>query len=118
MIRNKKFSVTLAVLLIGFFSVFATNGVFNSANQTAISLTYTLNMQSGAQIPVTVPPGQNVPTNLNGDQVIGVYLYNAYDPAGTNAIIQGSGGTVQIMWQMAGGTAVGFVGEPATGTLS
>ncbi len=119
MIRNKKFSAILAVLAIGFFSVFADGLIFNSGNQTQEELNVTLNMQSGAQIPVMVDPGQNVPTNLNGDQVIGIYYNGQYDPAGANAVMQAAdGSTVTMMWQMAGGTALGFVGEPPTGTLS
>ena len=118
MTRNTKISAILAVLVIGFLSIYASTIAFNSGNQTQQQLTFTLNMQSGAQIPVTVNPGQNVPTNLNGDQIVGMWVFGAYVPGGVNAVVQGSSGTVTIMWQMSGGTPIGAVGVTSTTTIS
>ncbi len=112
MTRNKKFSAVLAAIVIGIFSIYATNMTFNSANQGSTLLTITLNMQSGAQIPVVIPPGQNIPTQLNGDQVVGISYFGQYDPAGANAVMQcPTGGTIQMVWQMGGGTPCGVLGS-------
>lgn len=121
MTRNKKFSALVALLVVGFLSIYAADYNFLSTNQTANDITITLNMQSGAQIPVTVPAGQSVPTEINGDQVIGLWLYGAYDPAGVNAVIPcPSGGTVTEMWVNGGpnGAPVGCYTQPDTGTMS
>jgi hypothetical protein len=120
MTLSKKFSALAAVLAIGFLSIYADQTNFLTGNMTQNQITVTLNMQSGAQIPVTVPAGQSIPTQLNGDQVIGVYVYGAYDPAGMNAIIPNpSGGTVTEMWIMGpNGTVVGTYTQPDTGTMS
>jgi hypothetical protein len=127
MTLNKKFSAILAVLVIGFLSIYANNIVFNSSNATQQQLNITLNMQSGAQIPLVVPPGQAIPTNLNGDQVVAVSIFGTTIPAGANAIIATSGGNLQLMWQMAGSSAMGvaignggspIVGWPDTGEVS
>jgi hypothetical protein len=125
---TKKFSTIAAAIVVAAFSIYATALTFTSTNQTSYQQTITLNMQSGAQIPVTLGPGQAVPTQLNGNNVIGVSIYGAYAPAGANAIIPApQGGTVTIMWQMSGSTAIGcsVVGgsgtngaEPGTSTLS
>ena len=113
---HKKFSVIAAALVIAAFSIFATALTFTSTNQTSYQMTVTLNMQSGAQIPVTLNPGQTVPTTLNGDNVIGLYLYGAYDPAGANAIIPTPNGNVTMMWQMSGGQAIGCSASPDSPT--
>ncbi|GEM_PF-2115264 len=119
MTRSKKFSALVATLVVGFISIYANFITFNSSNTTSNTVTVTLNMQSGAQIPVTVAPGQTVPTQLNGDQVIGIWVYGAYDPAGANAIIPcPTGGNIQEVWQMSGSTAVGCTSEPDLGTMS
>jgi hypothetical protein len=120
MTLSKKFSALAAVLVIGFLSIYADQTSFLTGNQTQNQITVTLNMQSGAQIPVTVAPGQSVPTQINDDQVIGVYIYGAYDPAGMNAVIPNpSGGTVTEMWIMGpDGTVVGAYTQPDTGTMS
>jgi len=111
MTRNKKFSAILAVLVVGFLSIYANVASFNSSNQSQQQLNITLNMQSGAQVPVSIGPGQNVPTNLNGDQVISITYAGQTDPAGANAVMQNpNGGTTTFMWQMAGGQPVGVVG--------
>ncbi len=135
MTHAKKFSAILAVLVIGFFSIFADNDghrVFHSYNRTQHELNITLNLQSGDQITLSIEPGQHAETDLddwsrshfNGqsqgnDKVVGITYNNQSDPAGTNAVMQApSGGNTVILWQMDGGTPVGFVGEPPTGTLS
>jgi len=113
MTRNKKFSAILAVLVIGLFSIYATNLTFNSGNQGSTQLNITLNMLSGAQIPVSIAPGQTVPTQLNGDQVVGITYAGQYDPAGANATMScPTGGYVQMIWQMGGGnTPCGVLGS-------
>jgi hypothetical protein len=120
MTLTKKLSAVVATLAIGFLSIYATQTNFLTGNQTQNQIMVTLNMQSGAQIPVAVPPGQSIPMQFQGDQVIGIYLYGAYDPAGMNAIIPNpTGGTVTEMWIMGqNGTAVGAFTEPDRGTIS
>jgi len=119
MTRNNKFSAVLAVLVFGFLSIYATGITFNSSNSTTHQLNITLNMQSGAQIPIVVAPGQSMPTNLNGDQVIGLNMNGQYDPAGTNAVMQvPTGGTITMMWQMGGNGPVGVAGLPDVETVS
>ncbi len=124
---NKKISAVLAVFVIGFLSIYAGNIVFNSSNSTQQQLNITLNLQSGAQMPMVIPPGQSLPTNLNGDQVASVTLYGVTIPAGANAVVGTANGTLQLMWQMSGGTAMGvavgggnqgLVGWPDTDTIS
>ncbi len=116
----KKFSTVVAALVIGVLSIYATSLTFNSTNQTAYQTTATLNMQSGGQIQVTMAPGQTVPTQINNDAVVGVTLYGAFVPAGSNAVVPSPNGGIQLMWQMAGSTAVGINCEPLPGggTLS
>lgn len=110
---SKKFSTIAAAIVIAAISIYATSLTFTSTNQTANQITVTLNMQSGSQIPVTIAPGQSVPTQINNDNVIGLSLYGAYAPAGANAVIPSPyGGSVTIMWQMAGSTAVGCSAVP------
>jgi len=120
MTLSKKFSALAAVLVIGFFSIYATQSNFLTANQTASQITVTLNMQSGAQIPVLVPPGQSIPMQFQGDQVIGLSIYGAYVPAGVNAVIPNpSGGSVDEIWQMGpNGSVLGSLTEPDHGTMS
>jgi hypothetical protein len=119
MTLSKKFSAFAAVLAIGFLSIYADQSNFLTGNQTQNQITVTLNMQSGAQIPVVIPPGQSIPMQLNGDQVVGVYVFGAYDPAGTNAIIPNpSGGTVKEMWIMNGNAPVGCFTESDLGEMS
>ena len=120
MTRTTKFSALVAVLVIGFFSIYASGSSFQSVNQTANQISVTLNMQSGAQIPVVVPAGQSIPTDINGDRVIGLWLYGAYDPAGSNAIIPcPSGGTVKEMWVNGpGGAPIGTYTQPDSQTIS
>ncbi len=116
---SKKFSTVAAALVIAAISIYATSLAFTSTNQTANQITITLNMQSGSQIPVTIAPGQSVPTQINNANVIGLWLYGAYAPAGANAVIPSPyGGNVTIMWQMSGSTAVGCSAVPdlPTGT--
>ena len=120
MTRNtKKYSAILAVLVVGFLSIYAVNMQFNSANQTQHQLNITLNMQSGAQIPVALGPGQNIPTPTNGDQVASVTYAGQTDPAGVNAVMTNpSGGTTTFMWQMNGGQPIGIIGMPDVETGS
>jgi hypothetical protein len=116
MTRNNKFSAVLAVLVLGLLSIYAAPIVFNSSNSTQQQLNITLNMQSGAQIAVVVPPGQALPTNLNGDQVSAITIFGTTIPAGANAIIASSSGNIQLMWQMAGNTAMGVaIGNQGSG---
>ena len=111
MTHTKKFSAALAVVVVGFLSIYATFASFNSSNQTSYQLNITLDMQSGAQVPVSLAPGQTIPTNLNGDVIIGLDFNGQHDPAGANAIMQSPfGGTIKMMWQMAGGQPMGVVG--------
>jgi len=110
--HSKKFSTIAAALVIGFISIYAGVITFSSSNQTAYQETITLNMQSGAHIPVVVNAGQTVPTQLNGDNVISITLFGATDPAGANAIIPSPNGNVEVLWQMSGGTAVGCSAQP------
>ncbi len=116
MTLNKKFSAILAVLVVGFFSIYATNLVFTSSNQTNSQLNITLNMQSGAQIPVALGPGQNLPTNLNGDQVVAITVFGNTVPAGANIVMPGTpAGTIAFQWNMAGSTAMGVaIGNPGS----
>ena len=119
MTRSKKFSALAAVLAIAFISIYASVPVFNSTNQLQTQITYTLNLQGGGQIPVTIAPGQTLPTQLNGDNVVGLTFNGQYDPAGANAVMQAPDGSKVVqMWQMAGGTAIGCTSEPETGTMS
>jgi hypothetical protein len=119
MTRTKKFSAILAVLVVGFLSIYANLPVFNSANQTQSQLNVTLNMQSGAQIPVVIPPGQNIPLQLNGDQVASITFAGQTDPAGSNAVMKNpSGGSITMMWQMNGNQPAGVVGMPDVETGS
>ncbi len=101
--RNQKFSALFAILVVGFLSIYANVMVFNSTNVTNQQQTVTLNLQSGGQIPVALGPGQTLPTQLNGDQVVGAFLDGAYVPGGVNAIVPSPNGNVQVMWQSAGG---------------
>ena len=114
----KKFSTIAAAIVIAAFSIYATGLTFNSTNQTAYQETITLNMQGGAQVPVVLAPGQTVPTQLNGNTVVGITLFGAYVPAGANAVVPSPNGLVQVMWQMAGGTATGCATMPDGGTIS
>jgi hypothetical protein len=119
MTRNTKFSAILAVLVIGLFSIYATGITFNSSNSTQQPLNITLNMQSGAQIPVVIPPGQALPTDLNGDQVAAITIFGSTIPAGANAIISAPGGNLQLMWQMAGNAPMGVaIGNQGSGIVS
>ena len=119
MTRNsKKYSAILAVLVIGLLSIYAVNMQFNSANQTQHQLNITLNMQSGAQLPVALAPGQNLPTPLNGDQVVSVTVAGAPVPAGINAVVGTPNGNITIMWQMAGGQPAGIISLPDVETVS
>ena len=110
--NTKKFSTIAAALVIAAFSIYATSLTFSSTNQTAHQETITLNMQSGAQVTVTLSPGESTPTQLNGDNVVGLWLYGAYDAAGANAVISTPNGDVVMMWQMSGGTPVGCCAQP------
>jgi len=116
MTLNKKFSAILAVLVIGFFSIYAANLVFTSSNQTNSQLNVTLSMQSGAQIPVALGPGQTLPTNLNGDQVVAVTIFGNTVPAGANIVIPSTpAGKIAFQWNMAGTTAMGVaIGNPGS----
>jgi hypothetical protein len=120
MSRNKKFSALLATLVVGFFSIYAAGSNFLSTNQTAQQVTITLNMQSGAQIPVALAPGQSTPTSIGTDKVIGLWLYGAYVPAGVNAVIPcPTGGLVDEMWVNGpNGSPAGAFTQPDTGTIS
>jgi hypothetical protein len=119
MTLNKKLSAIVAVFVIGFLSIYAALPTFNSSNSTQLPLNITLNMQSGAQIPVSIPPGQALPIQLNGDQVVGLTYGGQYDPAGMNAVMQvPSGGSITMMWQMAGGQPAGVIGIPDVETVS
>ena len=118
MTRNKKFSAILAVLVVGFLSIYAVLPTFNSTNQTQSQLNVTLNMQLGAQIPVSIAPGQTVPTQLNGDQVVAITMGAAQIPVGINAVVVTPNGNVDVVWQMAGGQALGVAGVPDNGELS
>jgi len=132
-----KFSTILAVLAIGFFSIYADNddhdgrNVFESTNHTQHELNITINLKSGDEINISIAPGHTVETNIaewshnhfntqssGTDQVSGITYNGQNDPAGSNAVMQGSNGNTVILWQMSGSSATGFVGEPATGTLS
>jgi hypothetical protein len=113
MTRTKKFSAIFAVLVAGFLSIYANVPTFNSGNQTQSQLNVTLNMQSGAQIPVVIAPGQNAPTQLNGDQVVSLTFAGQTDPAGVNAVMKTpSGGSITMMWQMNGNQPAGVIGLP------
>jgi len=120
MSQSKKFSALVAVLVVGFLSIYAAGSSFLTTNQTANQINVTLNMQSGAQIPVVVGPNQAIPMPTNGDQVIGLFIYGAYVPAGVNAVIPcPSGGNVQEVWQMGqGGSPCGAFTQPDTQTIS
>src|ERR1035437_10139241 len=87
MTHTKKFSAVVAVVVVGFLSIYATFTNFNSSNQTSYQLNITLDMQSGAQIPVSISPGQSIPTSLNGDAVTGLDYNGQHDPAGSNAVM-------------------------------
>lgn len=116
MTRSSKFSALFAILVVGFLSIYANVMVFNSTNTTQYQQTITLNLQSGAQVPVALPPGGAVPTQLNGDVVTGVTVYGQTIPAGANAMFQSPNGTEQLMWQMAGGQAGGLQVAPSSTT--
>ncbi|MDP4200725.1 MAG: hypothetical protein Q8922_09445 [Bacteroidota bacterium] len=102
MTRSTKISTLAAALVISFFSIYAVVvTTFNTGNMTSQPVNVTLNMASGAQSFVNVPPGQNVATTLNGDQVSSMTIYGAMVPAGVNAIVPNpSGGTVTVMWSV------------------
>ena len=106
--RNQKLSALFAILVVGFLSIYANVMVFNSGNVTNQQQTITLSMQSGAQLPIVLAPGQNIPTQLNGDQVSGATISGQFIPSGVNAVAQTPSGNVQIMWQMAGGQGAGL----------
>lgn len=97
-----KFSTLAAALVIGFLSIYAAVVTsFQTANYSSQAVTVTLNFASGASNTLTVAPGQAMPTDLNGDQVISMTIYGAMVPAGANAIVPNmSGGTVTIMWSV------------------
>ena len=104
---SKKLSTIVAALVIGILSIYATSFTFTSTNQTSYQYTTTLYLHSGAQVPVVLAPGQTVPTQINNDAVVGLMISNVYVPAGSNAIVPNANGGVQVMWQMAGSSAVG-----------
>ncbi len=116
---NKKFTAILAVLVVGLFSIFATNLTFSSSNQTQQQLNVVLNLQSGAQVPVNLAPGQTVPTALSGDQVVGLTINGQGVPAGANGQISTPNGAVTVTWNMGGqnGSALGvtFGGSGSNG---
>jgi hypothetical protein len=61
----------------------------------------TLQMQSGANQDVNLAPGQNLPTELNGDAVTGMFVFGAYIPGGVNAIVPNpTGGTLKVTWMV------------------
>ena len=99
-LRSSKISTVAAALVIAFFSIYAaTVSTFTTSNNTLNALTVTLQMQSGMLQDVNLAPGQTVPTNLNGDAVIGMQVYGATVPAGQNAIVPcPTGGTVKVLW--------------------
>jgi len=116
--NSKKFSTIAAVIVIAAFSIFAAPLTFQSTNQTHYQETVTLNLQGGGQIPVQLAPGQSVPTQLNGNSVVGITLFGAFVPAGANAVIPSPNGNVDVIWQMAGGSAIGMSTVPDGGTIS
>jgi len=120
MTRTSKFSALVAVLVIGFLSIYAAGSTFMGTNQTSNQVTITLNMASGAQLPMVLGPGQSMPMGVGGDQVVGLWLYGAYVPAGMNAVVATpSGGNVNEVWQMGqNGTVLGGFTEPDHGTIS
>jgi len=120
MTLTKKFSALVAVLVVGFLSIYASGGTFMGTNQTANQVTITLNMASGAQLPMNLAPGQTLPMGIGSDQVVGLWLYGAYVPAGVNAVVANpSGGNVDEIWQMGpNGTPCGGYTEPDHGTIS
>ena len=125
MTHNKKISAILAVLAIGFLSIYATSINFSSSNQSNQQLNITLNTQSGAHIAVALNSGQNLTTTIYGDPVVSITLNGQTDPAGTKAVMQGLNGTVMVIWNMSGSTAMGLAigtpgsnGWPDIGTIS
>jgi len=120
MTQSKKFSALVAVLVIGFFSIFAAGNTFMGTNQTASQVTITLNLASGNQLPLVLAPGQSIPMPIGSDQVVGLWIYGSYVPAGVNAVVANpSGGKVDEVWQMgANGTVLGGFTEPDHGTIS
>lgn len=111
--NNRNFSTVLASIVIGFFSIYAAaSNQFLTSNNTSSSVNVTLQLQSGGHAVVNVAPLSSIPTAIGGDQVVGLTIFGAYDPAGANAIIPNpSGGTVSVTWQTAGG------GQPTGGAV-
>jgi hypothetical protein len=101
-LRSSKISAVAAALVIAFFSLYAaTVTTFTTTNRTAQAVTVTLQMQSGINQDVNVAPGQTIPTNMNGDAVMGMMVYGAMVPAGANAIIPNpTGGMVKVTWMV------------------
>jgi hypothetical protein len=120
MTLTKKFSALVAVVVIGFFSIFAAGNTYMSGNHTANTVNVTINMSSGIQISATLAPGQTMPIPTNNDHVIGVWIYGSYVPAGVNAVVANpNGGAVDQMWQMGSdGNALAGWPEPDHGTIS
>jgi len=113
--KHTKFTTVLAAVVIAFLSIYAaTNITFTSTNQTTSQQQLTLNMQSGAQVPQTLAPGQQLQTNFTNDQVQSATIYNVVIPQGVNAYVQSPSGTLQVMWQTAGGVSYGIVIDPTT----
>ncbi len=100
----KKLSTVLGAIVIAFLSIYAVNGSFMTTNNTPQAVTVTLQLQSGAQTLVTVAPLSSIPTNINGDQVMGLTIFGGYAPAGPTTVIPNpSGGSVSVSWQIVNG---------------
>jgi hypothetical protein len=95
-----KYSTLAAAVLIAFFSIYASVvTTFMTQNHTSSAVNVTLNLQSGASQSFLVPPGQQLPLSLNGDNVMSMTIFGATVPAGVNAIVGNpSGSAVKVMW--------------------
>ena len=72
-LRSTKISAVAAAIVIAFFSIYAvTVTTFTTTNRTEQALTVTLQMQSRHESGRKCCTGQTIPTNMNGDAVMGM----------------------------------------------
>jgi hypothetical protein len=107
--KNRKFSILLAAIVIGFLSIYATDdNTVSFANNTSYTLMTSINMASGAQQYLYTNPGdQPTQMDIGTDQVASLTIYfpsgggQMCVMAGSNTAVDTPwGATVYVYWQM------------------
>ena len=119
--KNRKFSIILAAVVIGFLSIYATDdNTCSFANDSGYTLLTSVNLQSGAQQWLYTNPGDDPTTlDLGTDQVASLTIYFQFSPevvtvqAGSNDVVSTPWGTTMtVNWTMGDNGANGIEIDP------